>query len=252
MGGKIDPSEKITGKVDIQHDTDKLLPPLKKTATSGFPAIEGDSSFQQPGVLGINYEGGDGVLGQSNTGIGIHGVGNKAGSFAGSFEGDVEITGSLTVPDVNGKKRSFSDLVTQVDAIPNFTFHGLPISPVIVRPSITVTKLTTNSFGTGAFFEAVGRKFPKPRARVVFNIFNVTTQTTLDIPGLDQDPAHEGRISVAQDGTFTTVLGAVYEQDWLIPCKSGDQLTFAASDGSSDGNDITGQLWSNTETKVVP
>jgi len=45
------------------------------------------------GVLGANNNGGAGVTGVSNNGIGIHGF----GKVAGRFEGDVEVTGKLNI-----------------------------------------------------------------------------------------------------------------------------------------------------------
>ena len=39
-----------------------------------------------------------GVIGQSNTGIGVHG---KGGRLAGFFEGDVEVTGDLQLPNAD-------------------------------------------------------------------------------------------------------------------------------------------------------
>jgi hypothetical protein len=61
---------------------------------------EGDSSDPGvPGIGGINSAGGVGVSGQSTAGgIGVQGKSN--GGVAGSFEGDVGVTGSLTAQNI--------------------------------------------------------------------------------------------------------------------------------------------------------
>ena len=61
--------------------------------TENSAPIAGDSAWKaQPGVLGANGEGGDGVLGVSDTGIGVHG---RGGQLAGLFEGHVQVTGNI-------------------------------------------------------------------------------------------------------------------------------------------------------------
>ena len=50
------------------------------------------------GVLGISEASGDGVLGQSATGIAVHG---KGGRLAGFFEGDVEVTGDIRLTNAD-------------------------------------------------------------------------------------------------------------------------------------------------------
>jgi len=55
-------------------------------------------SKQSTGVLGISEAGGDGVLGQSASGIGVHG---KGGHLAGFFEGDVEVTGDIRLANAD-------------------------------------------------------------------------------------------------------------------------------------------------------
>src|SRR5258708_3546366 len=55
-------------------------------------------SKQSTGVLGISEAGGDGVLGESASGIGVHG---KGGHLAGFFEGDVEVTGDIRLANAD-------------------------------------------------------------------------------------------------------------------------------------------------------
>jgi hypothetical protein len=73
--------------------------------SENFHAVFGIShSPNNGGVFGANDKGGWGVVGrsdsntgvsgESNTGVGVHG---KGGRLAGFFEGDVEVTGNLTV-----------------------------------------------------------------------------------------------------------------------------------------------------------
>jgi hypothetical protein len=60
------------------------------------------SSKDHSGVVGTNYAGGNGVLGQTETGVGVSGISGrnigvfgKGGSLAGRFEGIVEVTGDI-------------------------------------------------------------------------------------------------------------------------------------------------------------
>ena len=56
------------------------------------------SSTNDNGVAGINLHGGTGVLGDSDTGIGVWG---KGGRLAGFFEGDVEVTGDIRLTNAD-------------------------------------------------------------------------------------------------------------------------------------------------------
>jgi hypothetical protein len=48
------------------------------------------------GVFATNDQGGFGIIGVCDTGVGVHG---KGGRLAGEFEGDVHVTGKLLVDD---------------------------------------------------------------------------------------------------------------------------------------------------------
>lgn len=75
-----------------------------------FHAVFGIShDVNNAGVFGTNDNGGFGVIGVSEQGIGISG---KGGRLAGRFEGNVEVTGSLTVQGKN-----ISELMGRVQAV---------------------------------------------------------------------------------------------------------------------------------------
>jgi hypothetical protein len=64
-----------------------------------FHAVHGIShSNHNSGVLGTNDNGGPGIIGQSDSGIGVHG---KGGMLAGFFEGDVEVTGDIRLSNAD-------------------------------------------------------------------------------------------------------------------------------------------------------
>jgi hypothetical protein len=66
--------------------------------SQSFHAVYGSSHSSFAGVFGTNDAGGDGVAGESNTGIGVHG---KGGRLAGFFEGDVEVTGDIRLTNAD-------------------------------------------------------------------------------------------------------------------------------------------------------
>ncbi|MEA2600040.1 MAG: hypothetical protein QOF89_1032 [Acidobacteriota bacterium] len=80
---------------------------VRGDSTNGFAAVHGHGgkngvwgftvSANDSGVFGQNEGSGFGVAGFSHDGIGVRGIG---GRLAGSFEGDVEVTGKITTFDV--------------------------------------------------------------------------------------------------------------------------------------------------------
>jgi len=200
-----------------------------------FIGVSGDGPFV--GVNGTS-EDGTGVLGESEgqDGIGVHGKGHK---LAGLFEGKVEVTGSLTV-----QKQDLSDLIQKLTArvttleatASNVTNGGIPVHLPTMRPVIAVTALWPNAFElTGSGFSSFGR--------IKFKVFNLTTQSRVEVAGESQDENVVSNLFADKDGGLV-----VHEQ---IQCSSGDVLTFSVHDGRKDLNDMTGMLWSNTDTKIV-
>jgi hypothetical protein len=64
------------------------------------------------GVMGSATSSGTGVYGESDTGVGVRG---KGGKLAGLFEGDVEVTGALTVSGKNVDTR-LADLESRLES----------------------------------------------------------------------------------------------------------------------------------------
>ena len=97
----------------------KVTPPLWGYARAGEPGVEGDSAFKaQPGVLGAHGDGGDGVLGVSDTGVAVHG---RGGQWAGLFEGNVQVTGDV---EVQGTLTALIDVVCGADCAEDFDIAG--------------------------------------------------------------------------------------------------------------------------------
>lgn len=86
----------------------QLLPRL-------FPGLIGvGTTADRAGVEGINQGHGSGVLGEASNGIGVLG---RGGRLAGKFEGDVEITGKLSVAglDVQTTIQSLMDRINSLE-----------------------------------------------------------------------------------------------------------------------------------------
>ena len=123
MNEFLDPHKRVilaeTGKhtAVIQNEPPKLAPPLFGYGRAGDPGVEGDSAFNsQPGVLGAHGDKGDGVLGVSTSGVGVHA---RGGRLAGLFEGDVEVTGNLEITGVGSDIR-----LTNADCAEDFDVCG--------------------------------------------------------------------------------------------------------------------------------
>src|SRR3954454_7356694 len=81
---RLAPGLKDDGSHTKPDELSKLAPPLFGSATLDTPGVTGQSAFKRrPGVTGNNDDGGDGVLGQSAKGVGVHGTGEV---LAGLFE----------------------------------------------------------------------------------------------------------------------------------------------------------------------
>lgn len=122
MNEFLDPNKRVlllqTGKSTAVVDTNppKLAPPLFGYGRADEPGVEGDSPFNgQPGVIGAHGDGGDGVLGVSTNGVGVHG---RGGRLAGLFEGNIEVTGNIDVTGLGSDIRLFNaDCAEEFDVI---------------------------------------------------------------------------------------------------------------------------------------
>jgi hypothetical protein len=187
-------------------------------APAGVPAGNGVFGYSTvpnaSGVVGAHNNGGTGVFGLSQNGIGIHG----AGKVAGQFDGNVEVMGDLRL---NGA--SFSDLLRRVATLEQEVARliGNPPAPS-TKPSINVS---SRGSGSGAQFTVTGSGFLPNKTvtvRVVDAAFNMSSfQQSSDA-----------------SGNITANLS--------IPCSSASPLHFSATDGRPDPSDLTGVLWSNT------
>jgi hypothetical protein len=172
------------------------------------------------GVFGAHNNGGTGVFGLSQKGIGIHG----AGKVAGHFDGNVEVMGDLIL---NGA--SFSDLLRRVAALEQEVARLTgTVPPPSTKPSISVS---SRGSGSGAQFTVTGSGFLANKIvtiRVVDDALNMTS--------FQQSSDASCRISA----------------NLSYSCSSGHSLAFSANDGRPDPNDLTGILWSNTVTTPCP
>ncbi|MBV9672634.1 MAG: hypothetical protein JO076_07390 [Verrucomicrobia bacterium] len=109
-----------------------------------------------------------------------------------------------------------------------FTVVGLPPPPPEVKPSIAVS---SSGSGQGSVFVVTGSAFlPNKDVRI----------RVVDDLGNERD-FHQSADGV---GNLNTRLG--------VPCNSGLELHFSATDGRSDPSDLTGFLWSNTFNVPCP
>src|SRR5688572_24797899 len=112
MNEFLDPNKRVvllkTGKTvyEIDRKLPKLAEPVFGYGRAEAPGVEGGSAFtRQPGVVGVNGDSGDGVLGVSTNGVGVHG---RGGRLAGLFEGNIEVTGNIDVTGPDSDIRLFN------------------------------------------------------------------------------------------------------------------------------------------------
>ena len=67
---------------------------IRAVSEADRPALEAEAKGNGSGLVAQSDRGGDGVFGVSATGVGVHA---KGGKLAGFFEGDVQVTGKVTV-----------------------------------------------------------------------------------------------------------------------------------------------------------
>jgi hypothetical protein len=80
------------------------VPIRNLTGTEDLPAgVYGESMFQGPGVMGLDHDGWGGIAGVSYTesGTGVYGECHAPRGYAGSFSGNVHVTGEVNAGEVN-------------------------------------------------------------------------------------------------------------------------------------------------------
>jgi hypothetical protein len=209
-------------------------------ATKSVSGVSGTSD-SGPGVVGKSTAG-SGVFGVSRSGIGVHG---KGGQFAGKFEGDVTVEGSLSVQG-NDLIAVIQDLRERLIALeasgtPGTTREGEPTHVPAMRPSITTVVPEFSDAGV-TIFHVTGSGFLHG-AVAVWRILNLTTGQPADVYN------HNTSSSVVENANLPaspTGNNGNLEDRLSIKCQAGDSLSFRATDGTPDANDFTDLLWSNT------
>ena len=167
---------------------------------------------QHSGILGLHGGGGRAVTGVSDAlgGIGVHG---KGAHLAGFFEGDVEVTGNLTVRDatVQALEQRISDLEQQLREVLERLDATEPrsISPL---PEILGGVGIINGNG--------------------FSPNHSVTVRIIDGDGL-----------LRELSTMSNIDGRIH---FLIATTIPLPFTAAATDGTKTSRNLTGKRWSNT------
>ncbi len=190
--------------LELNEPIKQLVPPLFGIGRADQPGVEGGSAFSaQPGVVGTNGDGGDGVFGESVNGVGVHG---RGGRLAGFFEGNVEITGNIDVTGPGSDIRLFN-----ADCAEEFNV----ISGRTIQPG---TVMVLNDDG---LLSPSRLAYDKRVAGVISGAGNYRPALTLDVA-----PSTHERMPVA-------LMGKVYcwadaEQ---TPIEIGDLLTTSLTEG---------------------
>jgi hypothetical protein len=82
-------------------------------------------------------------------------------------------------------------------------------------------------------------------SKVMVRVFDVSTQTKLQLAG-------EGLINTISQAEFSSQPDGSLSAGDQFQAAKGDELNFAATDGTSDPNDTSGMLWSNSIVAKVP
>jgi hypothetical protein len=227
---------------------------------------EGDNKPTLPStakIIGnaIGHQGNwTGVYGHSERSIAIYG---ESIVYAGFFQGDVYINGNLTVEsgDIQIQGHSISKLVRRIAELEasrdqlmqridelessRGTQMGRPLERPSTRPNIKVTELQ-KSGSNNATFLVSGSAFGSAR-HLIFSVFNNTTKSNVTLIGELNDIQDIGNSTIIANGKGNLVA----DKRFQIQCSAGDMLSFSATDGRADFNDLTKLLWSNTETIPV-
>lgn len=176
-----------------------------------FHAVFGIShDANNAGVFGTNDKGGFGVIGVSEQGIGISG---RGGTLAGSFEGNVEVTGDLSV-----QGHSIIQLLKRIEELEKRLERQQPRVDDLVGRLITVTG------GGQGILRVTGSGF-SPN-------FGVTIRVVTRFRFI---------------GDFPITTNGQGEFDGQIKLDASSEPIFIAGrDNRRDDFDLTGLLWSNT------
>jgi hypothetical protein len=193
-------------------------------------------SQEAEGVRGVGHKGAGvsgtsrswhGVAGESQSttgGVGVYGKGVRAGLF----EGNVDITGNLTVQGVS--IQSLLQRIVQLEQqLGNRPASGDASSGTISSsPQISVVR---EGSGQGSLFVIQGTGF-SPNKLVTVRVVDEQLTTR----NFQQNADASGKLGLRQS----------------IPCVSGKTLHFSATDSRPNSSDATGVLWSNTFTTTCP
>jgi hypothetical protein len=166
--------------------------------STSMHAVFGITHSTFAGVYGASDGGGDGVAGESATGIGVHG---KGGKLAGFFEGDVNVTGTLTAKDLSCRN---ADLAEDFDIC-----SGQQVEPGTVMVLVEDGTLQPSQC-----------EYDKRVAGVVSGAGGYKPALTMD------KQQSEGRLPVALMGKVYCQVDADH-----APVEIGDLLTTAAIPG---------------------
>lgn len=216
-----------------ESSDDRSTPAVRGTHTAGGVGVVGASedyrgvegrSTKGSGVVGVGeYRG---IEGRSANGIGVFGQG---GGLAGMFEGNVEITGGLSV-------------------------HGVPIRVLVQRLKVAeqnikdlAAALPGRGVGGGG---APGTTDPhlsvmRSDGQFVMNGYNFLPNAPVRIRVVDGFGGETGaRTTADAHGKFRSTQS--------ITCRSGWVLYFSATDKRKASDDHTGVRWSNTVQETCP
>jgi hypothetical protein len=200
------------------------------------------------------------VYGHSEGSTAIYG---ESPVYAGFFSGDVYVSDELTIGSdsksvnkaiatigelqttIKGLVQTISDLERKVGSANSSgqTSFGIPVQSPVVRPTIVLTEFNPLASG-GLIFRLTGNGF-KRGSKVMVRVFDVSTRTQLTL-------ANEGIISTFSQAEFFSAADGSLNASDQFQAGKGDELNFAATDGTSDPNDTSGMLWSNSIVAKVP
>ncbi len=164
-----------------------------------------------------------GVYGSSDQEVGVYGSG---GQFAGFFEGDVSITGKLTLDGTDLGAR-VAALEALVQTLSN-RLAGLQPVVDVPLPSISYANLSDARAPQGELTIAIELTGFAPNSTVAVRVVNQADFSS--------------KATFSTDATGSTVGNNYFH----IPQGTQGPLYLAATDGRPNPHDLTGLLWSNT------